>query len=118
MSKTAFSALLKGLQSKDLVFTEHFLIRQQTRGIGRKTIEDFLLNRLNDLISVTEDENKFGLKRFRAFYDYSRRKTLLIVADKNKDSLRIVTCMLILKKKQLEMVRNASKFKKFASRLR
>ncbi len=109
--------LVKAGPSK-LVFTDHFLLRKAVRGVGEGTIEDLLFNRKQDLIYAQEDENKRGKPRFRAFYDFTKRKALLIIADIEKDGyIRIVTFVQYDKKAQLEAMRNANKYAKLAGRL-
>ncbi len=114
----AFLFLLERLPLPKIVFSDHFQVRKESRGIGEGVVEDFLLNRQKDLLYAIETTNRFGLLRYKAFYAYSKRKTLLMVLDVEKDgSLRIVTVLLIEKRLQLGAMRNADRYAKLAGRL-
>ena len=119
MSKRRFLKLVGGLKRNQIIFTEHFKARKRVRsGLSEKLVEDFLLNREKELIEAQKDANKAGLTRFRAFYEMSRKKVLMVVLDvQGNGSLRIVTSLILNKKLTLELMRDADRNAKFADGL-
>ena len=117
--RAAFIKLAESLDRTKLIFTEHFKIRKAVRGIGEGTKEELIFDRPKDLVYVQEDESKYGKQRFKAFYDLSRKKALLVVIDvETEGSFNIVSFLQYDKKYQLEMMQNARKYSKLANRLR
>ena len=67
---------------------------------------------------VQEDVNKNNYPRYKAYYQYSKKKVLVIVMDFDTSGfLTVVTYFIMDSKKQLEAIRNARKYAKIANRL-
>ena len=116
--RRAFLDLLRSTEWK-LSFTDHFILRAQTRNIGSKLVEEFVLYRTNDLVLAEEEINENNKTRYKLYYEYGRRKILFIVLDVVKSGVFIVVTALINDKRlQLRVMRNAREYARLTKRLR
>ncbi|MFH0836422.1 MAG: hypothetical protein V1834_04650 [Candidatus Micrarchaeota archaeon] len=114
----AFLKLIEKTTREKLVFTEHFRIRKQMRGVSEAMVDDYLFNRPKDLI-YAEEEPIDARKRFKAYYRISKKKVLMLVLDNDENGFIIlVTCLVMDKREQASVMKNADRYSKFASRLR
>lgn len=120
MSKELFSAIQKKLSPNQITFTAHFDIRKEQRNIGKNEIENYLLNRANDLLLASTEDRPNGITRFRLTYAFTKKYALFIVGDYFElgASFKVVTCIKLDKHKQIGAVENAHSFSRLARRLR